>query len=58
MSTADSSNLICVSKLRKLAIAESTIRIAGIALIAANEAKAKQSSPTFIRQVLAQAVHN
>ena len=38
-----------ISGLRTPAIAESAIRSAGLALIAANEAKAKQSSQGFMR---------
>ncbi len=47
-----------ISGLRTPAIAESAIRSAGIALITANESKAKQSSQSFMRQVLAQTIHN
>ena len=42
-----------VSGLRTPAIAESAIRSAGIALIEANGAKAKQSSQEFMRSLLA-----
>lgn len=45
-----------ISGLRTPAIAESAIRSAGIALIAANEAKAKQSSQNFMRSLLTRAV--
>ena len=47
-----------ISGLRTPAIAESAIRSAGIALIAANEAKAKQSSQEFMRSLLARAIQN
>ncbi|MEN8444175.1 MAG: hypothetical protein ABG776_04080 [Cyanobacteria bacterium J06555_13] len=47
-----------ISGLRTPAIAESAIRSAGFALIAANEAKAKQSSQEFVRSLLAQAIHH
>ena len=55
-----------ISGLRTPAIAESAIRSAGFALIAANEAKAKQSSQGFIRfsereatpTLLAQSIQN
>lgn len=47
-----------ISGLRTPAIAESAIRSAGIALIAANEAKAKQSSQRFMRSLLAQAIQH
>ena len=47
-----------ISGLRTPAIAESAIRSAGIALISANEAKAKQSSQSFMRSLLAQAIHS
>ncbi|MEL7071668.1 MAG: hypothetical protein AAGN15_23875 [Cyanobacteria bacterium J06581_3] len=45
-----------ISGLRTPAIAESAIRSAGFALVAANEAKAKQSSQGFMRSLLAQSV--
>jgi hypothetical protein len=45
-----------ISGLRTPAIAESAIRSAGMALIAANEEKAKQSSQEFMRSLLAQAI--
>ncbi|MEM9092734.1 MAG: hypothetical protein AAGC93_28905 [Cyanobacteria bacterium P01_F01_bin.53] len=45
-----------ISGLRTPAIAESAIRSAGFALIAANEAKAKQSSQGVMRSLLAQSV--
>ena len=45
-----------ISGLRTPAIAESAIRSAGIALIAANEMKANQSSQRFMRQMLSQAI--
>ena len=44
-----------VSAMRTPAIAESAIRSAGFALIAANEAKAKKSSQAFMRSILARA---
>lgn len=47
-----------ISGLRTPAIAESAIRSAGFALIAANEAKANQSSQRFIRSLLAQAIQH
>lgn len=47
-----------ISGLRTPAIAESALRSAGMALIAANEAKAKQSSQSFMRQLLTQAIYN
>lgn len=45
-----------VSSLQVPAIAESALRSAGIALIAVNEAKAKHSSQSFMRQLLAQTI--
>lgn len=45
-----------VSAMRTPAIAESAIRSAGFALIAANEAKAKAASQTFIREMLSSAI--
>ena len=45
-----------ISGLRTPAIAESAIRSAGVALMAANEAKAKQASQVFMRSMLTQAV--
>jgi hypothetical protein len=47
-----------ISGLRTPAIAESAIRSAGLALIAANEAKAKQSSQIFMRELLAQSIYS
>ena len=47
-----------ISGLRTPAIAESAIRSAGIALIAANKAKAKQLSQEFMRSLLALAIQN
>ena len=46
-----------ISGLRTPAIAESALRSAGMALISANEVKAKQSSQGFMRQVLTQAIY-
>jgi hypothetical protein len=46
-----------ISGLRTPAIAESAIRSAGLALIAANEAKAEQSSQSFMRELLAQSIY-
>lgn len=46
-----------ISGLRTPAIAESAIRSAGMALIAANEAKAEQSSQSFMRGLLAEVIH-
>ena len=46
-----------ISGLRTPAIAESAIRSAGIALITANEEKAKQSSQRFMRELLAQSIY-
>ena len=45
-----------ISGLRTPVIAESAIRSAGVALIAANEEKAKQSSQRFMRELLAQSI--
>ena len=45
-----------ISGLRTPAIAESAIRSAGIALIEANELKAKQTSQRFIREILSKAI--
>ncbi len=45
-----------ISAMRTPAIAESAIRSAGFALIAANEAKAKKSSQQFMRSILGRAV--
>jgi hypothetical protein len=47
-----------ISGLRTPAIAESAIRSAGLALIAANEEKAKQSSQRFMRSLLAQVIRS
>ncbi|MEL6854623.1 MAG: hypothetical protein AAFO83_05885 [Cyanobacteria bacterium J06607_13] len=47
-----------ISGLRTPAIAESALRSAGMALITANELKAKQMSQRFMRQALTQAVGN
>jgi hypothetical protein len=47
-----------ISGLRTPAIAESAIRSAGLALIAANEAKAKQMSQGFMRSQIAQAIYS
>jgi hypothetical protein len=47
-----------ISGLRTPAIAESAIRSAGLALIAANEAKAKQSSQSFMRELLTQSIYS
>ena len=47
-----------ISGLRTPAIAESAIRSAGFALIAANQEKAMQSSQTFMRKILAQSIYN
>jgi hypothetical protein len=47
-----------ISGLRTPAIAESAIRSAGLALIAANKAKAKQSSQSFMRELLAQSIYS
>ncbi|MEL6554878.1 MAG: hypothetical protein AAFQ63_15645 [Cyanobacteria bacterium J06621_11] len=47
-----------ISGFRTPAVAESAIRSAGFALIAANEAKAKQSSQGFMRSLLARAIHS
>lgn len=46
-----------ISGLGTPAITESAIRSAGTALITANEEKAKQSSPRFMRQLLAQSIY-
>ncbi|MEM9092926.1 MAG: hypothetical protein AAGC93_29900 [Cyanobacteria bacterium P01_F01_bin.53] len=46
-----------ISGLRTPAIAKSAIRSAGFALIAANEAKAKQSSQEFMRSLLFQSIN-
>jgi hypothetical protein len=45
-----------ISGLRTPAIAESAIRSAGLALITANEAKAKSTAQTFMRDVLLRAI--
>ena len=47
-----------ISGLRTPAIAESALRSAGIAMIAANEAKAKYSSQTFMRNILTQTIYD
>lgn len=47
-----------ISGLRTPAIAESAIRSAGIALIDANQRKAKQTSQHFMRRILTHAVHS
>ena len=47
-----------ISGLRTPAIAESALRSAGFALISANEARAKQSSQSFMRQILTQSILN
>ncbi|KPQ32782.1 MAG: hypothetical protein HLUCCA11_20575 [Phormidesmis priestleyi Ana] len=46
-----------ISGLRTPAIAESAIRSAGLALIAANQKKAELSSQGFMRSLLAQAIY-
>lgn len=45
-----------ISGLRTPVIAESAIRSAGMALVAANETKAKQSSQSFMRGLLAEVI--
>ena len=47
-----------ISGLRTPAIAESALRSAGMALIAANEAKAKHSSQSYMRQLLARTIYD